>query len=669
MSKTIALVGNPNSGKTTLFNVLTGSNQQVGNWPGVTVERKEGQFRFRDQTYTVVDLPGSYSLGAFSQDEVVARDFILTGNPDVVINVVDATNIERNLYLTTQLLEMGVKVVVALNMVDEAEVKQIRFDLKTLSKRLGAPVIPTVAARRKGIDELMAAAVELIHTPLSDKASIRYAQSIETKVAQLEKLLANAELGYPSRWLAVKFLEGEDYAQNIIDKSALVQSPEFFQFYQELAAKRGDFQLEIVDSRYKFVGDVTRGAVHRPAKMVQTRTDRADQILTHKYWGLPIFAAIMFVVFQLTFAIGQDMLGELVAGGMEFLGEWLDGFLVMINAPEWLGSYVATGLIGGVGAVVEFIPLIVVLYMLMGFLEDSGYMARAAYVMDSTMRAVGLQGKTFISMIVGFGCNVPGVMATRTLESKKDRMIAILINPFMSCGAKIPIYLVFIAAFFPSHGGLVLFTIYLFGILMALLMGKIFSKTLFKGEVSHFIMELPPYRKPTMRNVLRNMWDNVSGFLVRAGTVIFAVVSLLWVLAVLPAGVEPYGAESILGRIGLFIAPLFKPAGFGTWQAAVGLFSGIAAKEAVVATLGMVYAGVEEGAELVAAIRNVFTPLTATSFLVMTLLYTPCAATIATIKKETRSGKWALFAALYTFALGWFVAVLVYQVGRLFGLS
>lgn len=669
MSKTIALVGNPNSGKTTLFNVLTGSNQQVGNWPGVTVERKEGQFRFRDQTYTVVDLPGSYSLGAFSQDEVVARDFILTGNPNVVINVVDATNIERNLYLTTQLLEMGVKVVVALNMVDEAEVKQIRFDLKTLSKRLGAPVIPTVAARRKGIDELMAAAVELIHTPLSDKASIRYAQSIETKVAQLEKLLANAELGYPSRWLAVKFLEGEDYAQNIIDKSALVQSPEFFQFYQELAAKRGDFQLEIVDSRYKFVGDVTRGAVHRPAKMVQTRTDRADQILTHKYWGLPIFAAIMFVVFQLTFAIGQDMLGELVAGGMEFLGEWLDGFLVMINAPEWLGSYVATGLIGGVGAVVEFIPLIVVLYMLMGFLEDSGYMARAAYVMDSTMRAVGLQGKTFISMIVGFGCNVPGVMATRTLESKKDRMIAILINPFMSCGAKIPIYLVFIAAFFPSHGGLVLFTIYLFGILMALLMGKIFSKTLFKGEVSHFIMELPPYRKPTMRNVLRNMWDNVSGFLVRAGTVIFAVVSLLWVLAVLPAGVEPYGAESILGRIGLFIAPLFKPAGFGTWQAAVGLFSGIAAKEAVVATLGMVYAGVEEGAELVAAIRNVFTPLTATSFLVMTLLYTPCAATIATIKKETRSGKWALFAALYTFALGWFVAVLVYQVGRLFGLS
>ena len=318
---------------------------------------------------------------------------------------------------------------------------------------------------------------------------------------------------------------------------------------------------------------------------------------------------------------------------------------------------------------IEFVPLIVILYMLMGFLEDSGYMARAAYVMDNTMRAVGLQGKTFISMIVGFGCNVPGVMATRTLESKKDRMIAILINPFMSCGAKIPIYLVFIAAFFPSYGGLVLFSVYALGILVAFLMGKIFSKTLFKGETSHFIMELPPYRKPTLGNVLRNMWDNVSGFLTRAGTTIFAVVSLLWVLAVLPVGVEPYGAESILGRIGLLIAPIFEPAGFGNWQAAVGLFSGIAAKEAVVAILGMVYAGVEEGMELVMAIREVFTPLTAISFMVMTLLYTPCAATLGTIKKETGSAKWALFSATYTFAIAWVLAVLVFQVGRLLGFS
>lgn len=669
MSNTIALVGNPNSGKTTLFNALTGSNQHVGNWPGVTVERKEGLFRFNEQTYTVVDLPGTYSLGAFSEDEVVARDFLLTGNPDVVINVVDATNIERNLYLTTQLLEMGVKVVIALNMVDEAEAKEITFDLKALGRRLGAPIIPTVAARRRGVEELMAATSGLINASPRNRPSISYGHSVDFRVARLERFLAKAELGVPPRWLAVKFLEGEDYARQIIEASSLARSREFVNFREELASLESDLQLEIVDSRYKFVSDVTKGAVHRPLQAALTKTDQVDRILTHKYWGLPIFAVIMFSVFQLTFAIGEDLLGGMVVTGMEFLGEWLANGLLAVHAPAWLGSYVENGLIGGVGVVLEFIPLIVVLYMLMGFMEDSGYMARAAYVMDNTMRAVGLQGKTFISMIVGFGCNVPGVMATRTLENKKDRMIATLINPFMSCGAKLPIYMVFIAAFFPKHGGFVLFTIYLVGILMALLMGKIFSKTLFRGEVSHFIMELPPYRKPTLRNVVRNMWDNVSGFLTRAGTTIFTVVSVLWVLAVLPSGVEPYGAESILGRIGLFLAPLFKPAGFGNWQAAVGLFSGIAAKEAVVATLGMVYAGVAEGAELVTTIRSVFTPLTASSFLAMTLLYTPCAATIATIKKETGSGKWALFAALYTFALGWSVAVLVYQVGRLLGFS
>lgn len=670
MLNTIALVGNPNSGKTTVFNALTGSNQHVGNWPGVTVERKEGQLRFQDQIYSVVDLPGTYSLGAFSEDEIVARDFMLTGNPDVVINVVDATNIERNLYLTSQLLEMGAKVVVALNMVDEAEAKKIQVDVKALSERLGVPVIPTVAHRRKGLDDLMVAAAALVRAPLNGVVPFSYGQSIDAKVAKLKRFLMEGDLAYPPGWLAVKLLEGDDYARQIVRESSLLEgSAEFSRFYGELAAYADGLQLEIVDSRYKFVNDITKGVVVRPSETVETTTDKVDRVLTHKYWGLPLFALIMFVMFQLTFAIGQDLLGGLVASGVEFVGEALEAFLVAVHAPAWLVSYAATGVIGGVGAVVEFVPLIVILYMLMGFLEDSGYMARAAYVMDNTMRALGLQGKTFISMIVGFGCNVPGVMATRTLESKKDRMIAALINPFMSCGAKIPIYLVFIAAFFPNYGGLVLFSVYLLGILIAFLMGKVFSKTLFRGEVSHFIMELPPYRRPTLRNVLRNMWDNVAGFLTRAGTTIFIVVSSLWILAVLPGGVEPYGPASILGRIGQVIAPIFKPAGFGNWQAAVGLFSGIAAKEAVVATLGMVYAGVEEGAELVLTIRSVFTPLTAASFMVMTLLYTPCAATLATIKKETGSGKWALFAALYTFAIGWLVAVLVFQIGHLLGFS
>lgn len=672
MANTIALVGNPNSGKTTLFNALTGSNQHVGNWPGVTVEKKEGQFRFQDQVYNLVDLPGTYSLGAFSEDEIIARDYILQGHPDVVINVVDATNIERNLYLTTQLLEMGAKVVVALNMVDEAESQQMEFDLDALSKRLGGvQVIPTVASRRRGLDKLMEATVTEINAPLRNGAtSISYGPELDVKLATLTELLSIGDLRYPGTWLALKILEGDDSAQKIVlNDQVLRGSEELGAFLKEVAAHKSELELEIVDGRYRFVKEVTSGTVLRPTEAVRTKTDRIDRVVTHKYLGLPIFALIMLGVFQLTFVIGEDLLGEIFANGVEYLSLLVAGGLEALGSPDWLLSFVSEGIFGGLGAVIEFIPLIVMLYLLMGLLEDSGYMARAAYVMDNTMRALGLQGKTFISMIVGFGCNVPGVMATRTLESRKDRMIATLINPFMSCGAKLPIYLVFIAAFFPSYGGLVLFVVYTLGILIALLMAKIFSETLFKGETSHFIMELPPYRLPTLANVIRNMWDNVSGFLTRAGTTIFMVVSLLWILAVLPLGVEAYGPESILGRIGVFISPLFKPAGFGNWQAAVGLFSGIAAKEAVVATLGMVYAGVEEGVELVNAIRGAFTPLSAASFMVMTLLYTPCVATISTIKKETNSWKWAVFAAGYTFSVGWLMAVLVFQVGTFLGFS
>ncbi|NLJ79765.1 MAG: ferrous iron transport protein B [Firmicutes bacterium] len=663
---TIALVGNPNSGKTTLFNALTGSNQHVGNWPGVTVERKEGKFRFKDQFYKVVDLPGTYSLGAFSEDEIIARDFILKGDPDLVINVVDATNIERNLYLTTQLLEMGVKVIVALNMMDEAEQRKISFDLANLSVKLGAPIVPVVASRRKGIEQLLETAVSSIEKQLDYKVFISYGRELDGKIARIEKVLAQKEVGYPSHWLAIKLLEGDEYVLDLVSESDL--SPRELELLS-FSRQNGAYELELVDKRYEFINQITGSTVFRPQKPVQIKTDKIDKIVTHKYLGLPIFGLIMLGMFQLTFVLGEDLLGDSVADAIGIFGEYAEALLLNLNAPAWLGSFVANGVIGGVGAVVEFVPLIVILYMLMGVLEDSGYMARAAYVMDNVMRSLGLQGKTFIPMIVGFGCNVPGIMATRTLESKKDRMIAILINPFMSCGAKLPIYLVFIAAFFPNNGGLVLFLVYSLGILIALLMGKIFGETLFPGEVSHFIMELPPYRKPTLRNVVRNMWDNVSGFLTRAGTTIFAVVSSLWVLAVLPGGVQPYGPESFLGRIGLLIAPIFRPAGFGNWQAAVGLFSGIAAKEAVVATLGMVYAGVEEGAELVAAIKAAFTPLTAASFMIMTLLYTPCAATIATIRKETRSNVWALFTALYTFLIGWVMAVLVYQVGSFLGFA
>jgi len=669
---TIALAGNPNCGKTTIFNALTGSNQHVGNWPGVTVEKKEGVLKFEGKQYNIVDLPGTYSLGAYSEDEVVARDFILKEKPDLVVNVVDATNIERNLYLTTQLLEMGVKGIIALNMMDETQKAGIQIDIDSLSKQLKVPIVPTIALRKKGIEDLKIKLSEVLSGNTDKPEKITYGREINAAITSLENIIKqNASTkDYPSAWLALKLLENDKYIVDFIGK----RNPHILEKAQNhvenLTKSLGlEPEMIIVDKRYEFIGKVVAKSVKKPKNRVETTSDKIDKVLTHKWFGLPIFALIMFCIYQLTFAIGQEVLGGTVAFLLETLSENVTGFLESINAPEMLVSFVVDGVFGGVGAVLEFVPLIMVLYILLGILEDSGYMARAAYVMDRIMRTLGLHGKTFISMLVGVGCNVPGIMSTRTLDSKKDRMIAILINPFISCGARLPIYLVFISAFFPKHGGIVLFTLYATGFIVAILAGKLFSKTLFKGEASYFIMELPPYRMPSVRGVLIHMWDKVGGFLKRAGTVIFAVVTMLWVLSVLPYGVEPYSKASILGKIGSSISTIFKPAGFGTWQASVGLFAGIVAKEAVVATLGMVYAGVEEGAELITAIQQTFTPLSAFSFMIMSLLYTPCAAVIGTVRRETNSWKWTLFTVVYTFIVGWIGAVLVFQIGRLLGFS
>ena len=669
--KTIALVGNPNSGKTTFFNALTGSNQHVGNWPGVTVEKKEGSFVFEGIEYNVIDLPGTYSLGAFSEDELVARNYIVSEEADVIIDVVDAGNIERNLYLTSQLLEMGKKVVVALNMMDEADKKQIVFDTKELSRKLGAPVVPAIAARNKGVQEVVKAAISIIDKKNPEKNPIVYNDTVSHHISHVEKLIKPFPIPYPLKWAAIKALEGdaeiiENIKSYIDDKEA---ARELKNFLAHLNTEF--FELGIIDSRYAFAHRISEAAVKRPASQVITLTDKIDTVLTNRYLGIPAFALVMLLVFQITFVVGQGLLGGLAAALIEKIGYLIESFLININAPQFLVSFALEGVINGVGAVVEFVPLITVLYLLLGFLEDSGYMARAAFIWDELMRKLGLQGKAFISLIIGFGCNVPGIMSARTLENKKDRMITMLINPFMSCGAKLPVYSLFIAAFFSKKGGLVLFAIYTLGIVLGLIAAKIFSNTLFKGESSYFIMELPPYRIPTLRNVLRNMWDNVWGFIKRAGTIIFLVLALLWLLAVLPSTAEPYSQLSYLGRIGTAIAPIFAPAGFGHWQEAVALFAGIPAKEAVVGTLGMLYAGqyVEEGAALVEAIRLHFTPLTAISYMVMTLLYTPCIATLSVLGKETKSVRWPLFMAVYTFILAWFMAVLIYQIGSLLGLS
>ena len=556
-------------------------------------------------------------------------------------------------------------------MMDEAKEKNIIVDIKKLSKELGIPVVPTIAAKKKGIDELIEKSIETMKTDIILQNTISYGEEIDIQIEKIKEVIGNSsKFGYPSKWLAIKLLEGDEFVNNLILKN---NESNILDMVQEsidsISATSMEPEILIVDKRYEFIGNIIKDSVKKPKLSAETKSDKIDKVLTHKWFGLPIFALIMFGVYKLTFLIGEDILQEWVGAGIEALGGAIETALINANAPEMLIAFISDGLIGGIGAVLEFVPLIMVMYIFIGILEDSGYMARAAYVMDRIMRALGLHGKTFISMLVGAGCNVPGIMATRTLDSKKDRMIAILINPFISCGARLPIYLVFISAFFPKHKALVLFSIYVIGFLIAILMGKIFSKTLFKGESSYFVMELPPYRVPTVKGVLIHMWDKVGSFLKRAGTIIFAVVTALWVLSVLPFGVEPYSDASILGKIGNFIAPIFKPAGFGTWQASVGLFAGIVAKEAVVATLGMVYAGVEEGAKLITAVQGAFTPLSAFSFMIMTLLYTPCAAVIGTIRKETNSRKWALFAAVYTFLVGWIAAVLIYQIGRLFGFS
>lgn len=675
----IALAGNPNCGKTSLFNELTGSKQHVGNWPGVTVEKKEGRLKSEGRNITVVDLPGTYSLGAYSEDEVVACNFILKDKPDIVINVIDATNIERNLYLTMQLLETGANMILALNMMDEAKKNNVEIAVEKISKLLNVPVVTTVATRGEGIKELIKEAITTSDKNRNSNYKISYGKEVEREIKELSNLIAECSetFEYPSEWAALKLLENDQYINKYIEQKGINDKlNEKVQNSVEKLTETIGYEPDafIIDKRYEAVSEVISQCVKREVIRTESTSDKIDKVVTSKWLGIPIFCIIMFAMYQFSIVFGNGYLGGMVDSMFTSLGNLLRNMLGNIGAPELITSFIVDAMIGGMGSVFIFMPMILTLYFCVSILEDSGYMARAAYVMDRFMNSVGLHGKTAVSMIIGSGCNVAGIMSTRTIESKKDRMIAILINPFVSCPARLVVYGVFVAAFFSGRklwifdlGGIIIFLLYALGIIVAILVGKFLSTKVFKGEESSFVMELPPYRIPTLKGTFIHMWEKSQHFLKKMGTIIITIVIIVWALSILPLGVEAGSRNSLLGMMGSFIAPLFKPAGFGDWQAGVALITGFAAKEAVVGTLGTVYGVSDGGTTLIETIRQAFTPLSALSFMVMTLLYVPCVATVGAIRRETNSRNWAITSVIYTCAIGWTAAVILYQVGRLLG--
>jgi len=658
----IALAGNPNSGKSTVFNHLTGGHAHVGNWPGVTVEKKEGRFQYKDYDVTVVDLPGIYSLAAHSIDEQIARDFIMKEKPDKVVVIIDASNLERNLYLFIQLLELGANVILNLNMMDIVSNRGVVIDTKKLSHVFGVPIVKTVASKGEGIEELKEA---IINESKKTKEPFRidYGDDIEMEISCLEKILSIS--GYPSRWVAIRLLEGDKEILQMVKKEGEKIGSQILDIKKRLQKHLGyDLETALVEKRYAFLSGLIKESQSKKYDLIERLdiSDRIDRILVNRYLGIPIFLAMMWLLFQFVFTLGGP-LSDGIKTLMGWLGQSASHGIENLGGSKWLSSFVSDGIIGGVGSVLVFLPSIMLLFLAIAILEASGYMARAAFVMDRFMHALGLHGKSFIPMLMGFGCNIPGIMATRIMESEKDRILTILVIPLMSCNARLPIYTLFAGALFAENQGWVVFSLYLLGIILAIVVARIFKGSFFKGEVFPLIMELPPYRMPTAKGVLIHMWERGSLFLKKAGTIIFAGVVLIWLLASLPSGVEYASKESLIGQIGSVFAPLLKPAGFGFWQAGVALLFGILAKEVVVGTFGTLYGVGEAG--LTSVIQEAFTPLSAYAFMVMSLIYIPCIAAIAAIRRET-NWKWALFAVGYSLILGWLLAVGIYQAGNIF---
>ncbi|MEE4379869.1 MAG: Fe(2+) transporter permease subunit FeoB [Candidatus Competibacteraceae bacterium] len=602
----IGVVGNPNCGKTTLFNALTGAKQQVGNWPGVTVERKTGRYKFQDTEFELVDLPGTYSLDValdgVSIDEQIARDYVAGREADLIINIVDASNLERNLYLTSQLLEMKVPMLVALNMMDVAKERGCEIDVAGLAKRLGCPVLPVVAASGEGVMELKAEILTAANYQRIPEQQIVYASAIETAITRLLPAIESSAKAAKadSRWLAVRLLEGDTLAQKLADES--VTQPLITLQTETEQALGDDIDISLADARYGFVNQVTSATVKRKGQVQHSTSDRIDRVVLNRLFGIPIFLLAMHLMFMFTINIGGSFIDvfDIVSGAL-----FVDGFAALLSSvgsPEWLTVLLANGVGGGIQVVATFIPIIGFLFLFLSALEDSGYMARAAFVMDRFLRGIGLPGKAFVPMIVGFGCTVPAVMATRTLEQERDRLITVAMAPFMSCGARLPVYALFAAAFFAAYGQSIVFLLYLIGIATAILTGLILKNTLLRGDATPFVMELPPYHLPTLKSVLLRTWDRTRGFIVRAGRVIVPMVLVLNVLN--NVGTDgSFGNEdsdkSVLSEIGRTISPLFSPFGLDedNWPASVGIFTGILAKEAVVGTLDSLYTTLGEQAE------------------------------------------------------------------------
>ncbi len=721
---TVALAGNPNSGKTTIFNNLVGAREHVGNYPGVTVEKKYGTIKINDREVEVVDLPGTYSLTAFSMEEIIARDFIVDEKPDVVVNIVDASNLERNLYLTVQLRELGAKIVVALNMSDIAEQRGFKIDAEKLEPLLGVAVVPTVGNKNKGMDDLMTEVLAVAHgrKTLAD-APIRYGKELEDHLGELE-VIANKDdtivKKYGAKWLLIKALEKDSVILEKFESTSVWPelSPALAKVEKHLEDVYDDEPDAIIaDARYGFIAGAVKKAVRRPRENRLTISDKIDKVATNRFLGLPIFLFAMWLMFKLTFTVG-----EIPMGWLEIFFGWLGGLFDPM-ADGLLKSLLIDGIIGGVGGVMGFFPLIVLLFLFIAFLEDSGYMARAAFIMDRVMSKVGLHGKSFIPMIVGFGCTVPAIYATRTLENKKDRMITMLVAPLMSCGARLPVYVLLIGAFFASRSdnfqANLLTGIYVLGIVLAIVMAKVFRKTILPGHGAPFVMELPPYRMPTIKGVLIHTWERGWMYLKKAGTVILAVSIIMWAAMTFPGadngeyeplmeqmetvyaqkismagpspeltsqfedakvGLENHMASrdmeaSIAGAIGKGMEPFIRPLGFD-WRVGISLLAGFAAKEVVVGTMGTIYSlGGEEDEESESLREKIgkdpkYSPAMALALMVFTLIYIPCMVAMAAWHKEAGSKwKWTLFLIAYTTALAWIMAFGAYNIAPVFGIE